>query len=372
METKSMHSYSNYLKYLIKENIIKYIVLVMFAMVSVYEVAHIYPVMDTSDQYLRLDYSSIVFPAFLAVYVIAFLELNKFFNKRNLDSWFSLPISRTKILSAHITNAVIQVLLFVGTQFIGTIISITNECGKKDASFFDMVDVGYFGLCFFALLIASLLSCLFVMFVVNIANNAFDAFVFAIAYTVLPMIFVEILIAPLNSILDGRTFRTIFEVSYSPTIFAGGFVSDLFVKMSIEDYGYYSLFIDDTKLPPLWATLLMLVIFAVSGILLFKMFNRKKAYEAEGPSLSIFGYRTLIPILIFTETVMPIYSMIEYQSFFQDFLVMIVALLFMLPRFYVYYIIFRRTWRIKKVDILSALGAILAAGLYALLLSLVA
>lgn len=372
METKSMHSYSNYLKYLIKGNIIKYIVLVMFAMVSVYEVAHIFPVMDTSNQYLRLDYSSIVFPAFLAVHIIAFLELNKFFNKRNLDSWFSLPISRTKILSAHITNAVIQVLLFVGTQFIGTIISITNECGREDASFSDMVDIGSLGLCFFALLIALLLSCLFAMFVVNIANNAFDAFVFTIAYTVLPMIFVELLIAPLNSILDDRTFGAISGVIYSPTIFADGFVSDLFKKMSNEDYVYYSLYISDSKLPPLWATLLMLVIFAVSGILLFKMFNRKKAYEAEGPSLSIFGYRTLIPILIFTETVGPIYSMIEYQGFFQEFLVMIVALLFMLPRFYVYYIIFRRTWRIKKVDILSALGAILAAGLYALLLSLVA
>lgn len=371
METKSMHSYSNYLKYLIKGNIIKYIVLVMFAMVSVSGVAHIRSVMYISDQYLRLDYGSIVYPAFMAVYVIAFLELNKFFNKRNLDSWFSLPISRTKILSAHITNAVIQVLLFVGTQFIGTIISITNECGRKDASFSDMVDIGSLGLCFFALLIASLLSCLFAMFVVNIANNAFDAFVFAIAYTVLPMVFVELLIAPLNRILEDRTFGTIFEVSYSPTIFAGGFVSDLFIKMNNEDYGYYSLFISNPRLPPLWTTLLMLVIFAVSGILLFKMFNRKKAYEAEGLSLSIFGYRTLIPILIFTETVGPIYSMIEYQSFFQEFLVTIVALLFMLPRFYVYYIIFRRTWRIKKVDILSALGAILAAGLYALLLSLV-
>ena len=223
-------------------------------------------------------------------FLVAILEFAQFKNRRNLDTWYSLPLARWKLALIHYINGAVQLFAAHTISFIWGYIKIAKYIPTLN------LDRGALISMYFVVLGTGLVLYGMFMFPFMVANNTFDGVFFAFAYTFLP-------ITVLSFLLDGILRYTLAHF-LGTSEFSNGM---LFV---VYDLGarYSTLFSSSYKgnmvhsLLPLdivWITtwIILGIAMTVLGIWLF---DRKQAEKIGGISDSIIGYRLLIPLIMFT------------------------------------------------------------------------
>lgn len=272
--------------------------------------------------------------------IIPIFELYVFKSRRNLDTMFTLPVSRTKMLFAHLLNGWIHIML----AYIAEGLIIFTALYQKR----DWVNENYFWKYYLGLLVVGLAVYLFFSFVFSQGNTIIDGMVFMAAWIfafVMPFVVANDIIRYLdktyviNSSLLNWIDRIIDSTTvYSPfnniTILLSDFME---IKDPSSTFIYYMDLINLYKIEANIAVAFLCVVGIVSFVLLYFTFKKQRVEKVEDISNSPIGYKFLIPFYVIS------FMLVEYDP-----LMVVICVIGML----VAYIIYRRTFRIKKWDII--------------------
>ena len=273
----------------------------------------------------------------LALYM-PILEFRVFNNRRNLDTWFSLPIDRSKLAMVHLLNGAFHI----------TLVSAVSLFYLRAMTFLASGPRGTLTLFSYwvTTLLLTLLAYGFFSFVFTQANSTRDGTLFICDYALLPLMTSAFLLDRIG--ITGFKFRGMIWVLNATT---RAFADDMRVSSSLFDLllDYSYLNGDGTEF---WIHLVLNCLICIGAIvLLFYLFNRKHTEKVEDISDSWFGFRTLIPA----------YALITVSKTesIQGFMFRIIFI-------FVAYIIYRRTVQLKKSDYI----VIFLYGLLMLILSM--
>ena len=319
---------------------------IRLVIMSVLAILYFSQLAEIGADILSLD-SMVTAGAILALY-IPILEFRMFNTRRNLDTWFSLPIDRWKMALVHVLNGAlhIAVVLAIGMIFEGMHVS-TNAPSYNIFQLF---------VYYITILALTLLAYGFFCFVFTQGNSTTDGTLFIFDYLLLPGVFNGIF---LNRFYDSSPryfygiFTTIGSVSRK---FEATFWKQPYHYDSIWNLGY------DLGGDPYYFSvnlLLNVLICAAATVLMFRMFSCKHTEKVEDVSDSWFGYRTLIPVM----AVLTISSVSSLSGY-----------MFRLLFIYVAYVIYRKGVHLKRSDayvifgyaVLLLLFACLAPGEFSL------
>ncbi|MBR5286949.1 MAG: hypothetical protein IKU30_08640 [Clostridia bacterium] len=265
----------------------------------------------------------------IAVALVIFLSLvvpifnfAKFKNRRNLDTLYSLPLSRRKFALAHYLSGLIAVLV---PTAIGFLVEVGVIIGYGAFSF---IDLGWLFVYFLLLMITGWLFYSMNLFVFNEANHIFDGVVFVICWNLLFYVvafpsnllssFFDELATPFGYIMEILS-RTEAVIETTPFYLDWYFGFETVIAFTL-----------------LWATLGL-----ISVVLFFARCNKQSPERVGGISDSFFGYKLFIPlyvapVVLFSHIGHGIRSIGDVAVFF--------SLAF------VGYIIFRRGFKFKLSD----------------------
>jgi len=328
---------NKYLLYCLKNSIIRNLTLTVISIVYLFTRLQNAPL----NQY-NCTLQALTWILISLSFIMPILTFSRFNNKRNLDSIYSLPISRKQIITVHYISGIISMfavysacyLVYLGYLFVS----------KADYQIgFALI---YFLLSFFyGVVIYSFYS-----FVFTQANTNFDGIVFSITWT---FVFIISCIATFLFIYDLTGFED----------FSDSFVMSLFIQNPLLDLGeYFTILIEAKKYVgctfpvlnkistfnifvayPVWTLIGSLGLFGM-----LKLFSKKAADKAGEISESIFGYKLLIPLVGFS---------FIYMSYIFDNIIP-TAVVFVITT--VWYFIYRRGFRLKKSDIIILIFGVLA------------
>ncbi len=329
-----MKSFGQYFKYHFKSTFLRLII--MMAIVLVISLINMGEIVDFRYDYLkvqimggiskdaiigarvRLAFYTTIFAALCTVMPI--FELYSFKSRRNLDTLFTLPVSRTKMLFAHLLNGWIHITLaFTGEAAI-IFAALLQEKHWVDESYV----FGYY----FALLGIGLVIYLFFAFIFSQGNTVIDAVVFMIAWIfafAFPFLVADELFNIRGDLIDDIAYGMI---CYSPF----DIVTSIFMDQ-MEQYSSVSGYMLEASISCIfWG-----IIGIISALLLYLTFKKQRVEKVEDISTSPIGYKFLIP-----------YYVISVILWAYDPLIVVIGVIAML----VAYIVYRRTFRIKKWDII--------------------
>lgn len=250
--------------------------------------------------------------------VIPVLELAPFKNRRNLDSLFSLPVSREKQALAHYLNGIIQIFAAYTACFLLSLLQLVVF--RRGAI------IGYFTAYYFLSLVAGVLIYSVFMFLFNQANTVIDGILFEVLGAFALFFAVEA-IRTVTDTLGNYPYAT-----YS--VFA-----------PIGSGGLYKI-VRDLSFSLGWSYIVMLTVWTLIGIGAifgyFYTFERKKVEAVGGISDSLFGYKLFIPIWA--------YSLVTIG--------LIETAIFVCISMLIGYIIFRRGFQFTKSDLISMIMVI--------------
>lgn len=329
-----MKSFGQYFKYHFRSTFLRLII--MMAIVLVVSFINMDEIVEFSYDYLkvrlmggrfeeaiigahvRLAFYTTIFAALCTVMPI--FELYSFKSRRNLDTLFTLPVSRTKMLFAHLLNGWIHVALaFTGEAAI-IFAALRQEKYWVDESYV----FGYY----FALLGIGLFIYLFFAFIFSQGNTVIDGIVFMVAWMfafALPFLAAAGLFNIRGNLIDDIAYAMI---CYSPF----DSVTAIFMDQ-MELYSSGSGYMSEVSISCIfWG-----IIGVISALALYFAFKKQRVEKVEDISASPIGYKFLIP-----------YYVISVILWLYDPLVVVIGVIVML----VAYIIYRRTFKIKKWDII--------------------
>ena len=271
---------------------------------------------------LHSEISLIAFVMLFLCFAIPFLEWREFKDKRCLDTALSLPIGRGKLFFAHYLIGAIKIIIPYSISIICLFL--------KFISISDRFSLKYLIALYFVSLLWGLATYSFITFIIIQANTIFDSFIFVGIYSFVFYVIFESL---------GK-FIEIFDKVSSDLFFVFGQI------LLITDF--YNDLIDNRKSFSNIHGSIAYVFWIILGIgAIFGSvytFIKQRYERVGGISESWFGYKTLIPITItgfyLLDTSFYVWCVIG-------------ALLF--------YIIYRRSIRLKKSDLI-VLGAFTLLG----------
>ena len=218
----------------------------------------------------------------LLSYVLCFIiPIDVFYHihdKKAIDTYFSLPISRKAMLISGLlfTLAVIYIPLMLVIIF-NTII--------EHASIFFMIEM------LFKTFIAIVALILFNSAIYSITNNIIDGIIIIGAYSFLPLFILMMLHGFLNTFVAGQSSFNLDKIGYlSPTYLAYQLFHTIYKLHTNEISGYA----DHGKY------IIALIIYAViSFIVLYKNYVDRKLERVSSPSNGFFTYPFIIAIYVF-------------------------------------------------------------------------
>ena len=274
--------------------------------------------------------------------IVPMLELSDLKKRRSLDTFFSMPIGRGKLALTHWISGWLQVWFVYSVAYLWSSVILHTQTDYFDLSHL----LPYY---FISLLLGTVIYSFF-LFLFGEGNTALDGFffcvlgifvftfIFAFGCQIINMIekntarkiefFMDpgwgILYAPINNLTV--IFQRMIHVNQRLTSSASTYYDRL-----LSDFGLYFAF---------W-----IVIGVLSTVGYFVRFQRIRAEQIEDISNSWFGYRTMIPIYGYTAL---LYTGMD------DFLG-----LYILIAMLAVYILYRRSFRIKKSDVFVLLLSII-------------
>lgn len=265
--------------------------------------------------------------------IMPIFELYGFRNRRNLDTIFTLPISRAKMLFAHLLNGWIHVTV----AFVAEAVMIFSALRQEK----DWVNESYIFGYYFSLLAIGLAAYLFFSFVFLQGNTVIDGIIFMAVWSfALMLAFMAV-----NNI-NYNYFREINPENYRVL---NEWIDDIGVNMCVfspfgEITSMYesAMSINYSSEIYLHKTIIGVTFWCVIGVislvLLYFTFKKQRVERVEDISNSPIGYKFLIPFCIIS---LIFYEHTEIIYVLGELIAMLVA-----------YIVYRRTFKIKKWDII--------------------
>ena len=317
------------------------------------------------DGDINVSGNLIIFALFIIVAPVAVtgLEFGQFMNRRNLDTWFSLPISRVNLFLTHFLNG-------AGQLTVSLLAGIVVACAKfSPYSKFRINEVWNF---FWVALGLMLLLYMLLTFLFVNANNVFDGCVFMLGSYMVPNALFSIIrtiviggsLERLVTKAEEDSFKWIFNgyTIYMEMIRAGVRYTSALDKTTRElrtaSYFYDRLNdLVEANVPNilLWT---MISAAAFGGAIL--VFSKKKTEKVSGVSDSWFGYKTFIPIVSAGSLMSSAASVAGLSNGNGNF-IGVISLILPIPTFigiFISFIIFRRGIKLKVSDLIT-MGALL-------------
>ena len=292
--------------------------------------------------------------------IIPMVELSAFKSKRNLDTLFFSPISRKSLALAHYLSGLLQMFTIYTVAFIGHWVSLLEY-----SRYFRLE---YMPLYYVLLLILGVVIYSVFMFLFGEANSNIDGVICSLLWIFALYVAMSALAYPIRVFAlkyvyighDGRYFQFTRQLSnfadwflpYTPlnnltVIFQSvmqGWKNfngqELYFPTFAEAVGRYF---------PHWYMFFPWVAAGAASVWgYFRTFTRKGAEKAEDISDSPFCYKTLIPL--YGASLVIITSESD-----------IVMLFLTVAAMYIGYAIYRRTFKIKNVDVIAIATASLGA-----------
>ena len=272
--------------------------------------------------------------------LIPIVELGDMKNKRNADLIYALPVSRAKMALAHYASGLINIFTVYTVAYITMTVKILTASRAHLLPQKWILIPCYFALFAVGVCIYSIFTAIF-----NSANTVVDGCLFVAAWSIIIPLF-YIALNDFTSIftnLENFFEMNLNENSLMPhsAFFVVGYFHDILVGEEVLRSAYAYI--------PVWC-----IVGIVCAAVYFYSFARKRAEEIGDLSSTVFGYRVLIPLGVFSMT----------QAFDED----IVSFIFAALLGVVGYMIYRRSFKIKKNDLITIGAIILCTGVMMALL----
>lgn len=286
--------------------------------------------------------------AILLTFLVPIFEFRFKMNKVSVDHFYDLPIKREKLYATKFILGFIEIIIPLTVFFIYTLISIAvNE---------NIFDLKYYFIFYFVSLLLIFAIYSINSFAFTRCNRVIDGiinmgsyvlifiavYLFCLVSLMLPMAIID-----KESIVDTLAFNEMYllmpQVGY---ITIGRWLNDM-----MDCSGYiYNIF--DVEIYFLIALVLLGIACAVLLIVLSK---KEKAEKALDISDSYFAYKVIIPLYTF------LLALATPELF---------MLVFAIIAGYIGYVIYRRSFKIKKIDIIILSSTILTSVIYGILVDL--
>ena len=282
--------------------------------------------------------------------IIPMIELSAFKSRRNLDTLFFLPISRKSVALAHYLSGLVQMFTIYTVAFLGHTLVLLE--------FAEDFRMEYMPLYYVLLLILGVVVYSVFMFLFSEANSNVDGVICSIMWIFALYVAMSALDYPIRVFAlkyvyighDGQYFLFTRQLSN----FAAWFlpyaplnnITVVFqsVMQGWDNFNGYELYFPTFaeavgRYFPHWYMFFPWLAAGTASVWgYFRTFTRKGAEKAEDISDSPFCYKTLIPLYGA--------SLITLES---D----IVMIFLTVAAMYIGYAIYRRTFRIKKADVIT-------------------
>lgn len=297
--TKTKNSvFSLYLKYILKQNKLRNIILIIIGVLylSVYLPSLLLPYASGADQdefrYCGLDLMTVVMAVLCTI--VPILEFSKFNNKRNLDTVYSMPIERRKISLAHFVSGFISIAFIYTCTFIyyfGYVL-LYSSCFA----------VGYIPLFYVVSLVFGFILYSFFTFIFTSANTTFDGVMFCLFS--IAAIFLVLFTPPFLMLLINESLSETVElyplefsfygIAYFPIVC----ISSVFTSLiEANRYPSFTALYEPDELVMIAVGLsCWILIGALTTYGFLKQNHKKPTEKAEDVSTSPFGYKTMIPL----------------------------------------------------------------------------
>ena len=326
---------SNYLLYHVKKTSIRGVILILVALFLIWgKVAFSYNEQSFLGELRIVNLVTYAIFITIAPMMIASLEFSQFMNRRNLDTWFSMPIDRVELFLIHFGNGLMQLLLaYIPVAFVGV---IQVQSKFSDSRITGMVGAYVFAAGVFMVLIYGLFVFLF-----NVANNTRDGILFMFEAIAVPIAVSRIFKAVFGYIPEGFDGMGLFAILYRMTTYYMFKSNDILEMIAQEDSADSAPFLIPETV--LWA---VICIAALAGSIC--LFKTRKTQKVSGVSDSWFGYKVAIPLIT-------VGSILASRGG-------VPSLVFAMVTMFVGYIIYRRGFKFTRYDLIS-MGVLLALAL---------
>lgn len=338
-----MLSFKKYLSHRLKSTLLLTLILCVLAIIIVsstvilrmgiyYEWPGEAPGEPVEVRGLRIEnFGSVMFILGALCTVIPVLELSGLKNKRNADTIYSLPVSRTKLALAHYISGLIQIFAVYTSAYAALFIKIISSRLSSQVSSY-----GALIWCYFLLLVAGVAVYSIFMAIFNSANTVADGCLFIGVWSILP----ALLLIALNEF--GGNTSGILSIPFVDRLSEGFLyphaallVTEAFYNMAIGRevlmiYFNYAIF---------WTA-----IGAICTAVYFRSFVKKRTEEIGDISDTVFGYKVIIPIGLFCMT----------QAFDEKAVCAILGILMAT----IAYMIYRRSFKLKRSDIICIVSIV--------------
>lgn len=265
--------------------------------------------------------------------IIPLLEFSFKMKKINIDQMYSLPIKREKLYLAKFISGFIEILIPTCVIFIYCLLKVISTDHMYEMIYF----LPYFGcLVFFTFILYSTITFFFTR-----ANTVIDGIINVLSIILL----FEVVVWCVDEVFDySISINNGSYFLYSPISILTAFFNDkLSIKALTEIYAKYNveynqvLFNSKDYIP-----IILFIIVGIASFVLFIFLNKTdKAEDSMQVSNSWFSYRTIIPLYF------ALFSLIMIKGE-----AMLISFIFLFVGAYIAYIVYRRTLKIKKWDIL--------------------
>ena len=256
--------------------------------------------------------------------IISLWDIN---GKRSAETLFSLPVSKSKIATAHLLLSIIYTIIASSLSFSIIYAFVLSACKYTIAA------PGYISVSLLCSIIVGICYCAINSFLFTLAENRLDGCIFVIAWQILPTSIID-------AIINGY-----FAVDIPDRI------NDclLHPQLLLKECYYKAINAAEAwTVEFIYAAVILLILMLVSVILAvcyFNMFNKKSIHKIGGTSGSVFGYPLLISI-----SGLVIASESTYKgSYLLDELMLFWAIIFCILGCMLY----RRSVKLKPRDLLT-------------------
>ena len=338
-----MKTFFRYFGYRLKDSTLRTIVVSLFSFFytmswvnSSIEPANIYNSetgkydKEVANCYLYFFYILLI----VLVYVIPMMELSRFKNRRNLDTLYFFPLSRTKLALVHYLVGILQFLAAYTLSF-GVVAFRIIEISLLYQSFLIP--------CYLGMLFSSLLVYTFVCYLFSSENTVFDGVVTSLWWIALPTL-VYLIPQTIHSSLDFGEPSGFWYVLFGPMILFGEVFASCFESGASATGDAIDYFKEEWYMLLIWTALAGLAFF-----LYLRTFQKKGAEKAGAPSSSPVGLQFLIPAWGY----LGFWFVLQLDSVILIFMTILSIL--------IGYFILRRSFKLKKKDLIcTALTIFLA------------
>ncbi|MBR7021817.1 MAG: hypothetical protein IKI15_12320 [Lachnospiraceae bacterium] len=266
---------------------------------------------------------SMVYAGIILALFVPIREFQMFNTRRNLDTWFSMPIDRWKMALVHLLNGALHIALTLLTGMLFVALHVSTS-----AAYYNLFQLVAYYLIMLAL---TLLAYGFFCFVFTQANSTTDGTLFIINYLFLPTVFYVFMDQYFENTprvfygivtLMGTTSRGLQSVFWGDGRFSNSFWTAEFGTGSGSELFIVNL-------------VLNVLICGAATVFMLRLFNRKHTEKVEDVSDSWFGFRTLIPVMAVLTIASPSG---------------LAAYTFRIVFIYVAYVIYRKGVHLKRSD----------------------